>query len=133
MALIDTVKAFLAANPAAKVWVEEALFRGKPGDGPGGWGEVAGSHFTLGFEMTGPTGQVIRRVEGPFSAAMVPPEAAQGQEGGGATMAEVLGLTQIMQLATIDALNAALAEQAKTIATLQAEVARLTPADAPTE
>lgn len=110
---IEQVKAFVAANPSARVWVEEALFRGEPGENNETWGVIKGAHFVIGIESTNPVGQPTRQLLGPFPASAVPTDAM-------ADMAQLIGLAVIMQQQTIDG-------QAARIVALEAQVAALTP------
>lgn len=111
---IENIQAFLAANPTAKVWVDERVVRGGPGAGPG-WGVVRGAHFTLGVESVDPTGQVTRTVYGPYPARLAIEVVQDDAVAAAAPMAQVLGVESIMQQATIDALTATVAARDQTV------------------
>jgi hypothetical protein len=117
MTPIDQIKAFVAANPAARVWVEEALFRGAPGE-PGTFGTIAGAHFVVGVETPNPLGQPTRQLLGPFPAALVP-------EGDTSGMAELIGLVTIKQQQTLDAQAQSIESLTATVATRDATIERL--------
>lgn len=100
MNIIQQLNAFITANPTAKVWVEEVLFRGGPGT-LAGWGIIKGAHFQIGVETENILGQRERKLFDLMTAAQVPDEATQVS-----SMAELIGVVTIQQQRTVDQLTA---------------------------
>jgi hypothetical protein len=110
---IEQINTFLNANPSAQVWVEEALFRGAPSADP--WGAVKAAHYKIGLRTTGPLGQPVQQILGPFSAADVPSDST-------ASMAQLIGVIAAQQQKTIDELNAEITAKAATIVSQAATI-----------